>query len=249
MNDNVDEIKCLNCGNNVENNFCSNCGQKTATRRFSLKYILNKGFINSFLMIDKGFFYTLKELLTRPGHSIREYIQGKRVRHFNAFSFLLLLLAIVYFLDEFSSIKLEDMITNSKEFANTIESFIKEYPRLIYVINIPLMAISSYLFFRKSKLNFAENIILNTYNIAAQVVLSLPFAVITIFYQNKTVLPIAFNILTFFSVVYSFWFNYQFFSAYDYKKSSLFFRSLLTVILFSILSGILTVVIFTLKNL
>ena len=44
---------------------------------------------------DNGVLYTAKQLFTRPGNSIREYIDGKRVRHFKPIS-LVILLATVY---------------------------------------------------------------------------------------------------------------------------------------------------------
>jgi hypothetical protein len=70
-------MKCLNCNNTIDKNFCNICGQKTSTHRFSIKHILDAGILNGIFMINKGFFFTIKELFTRPGHSIREYINGK----------------------------------------------------------------------------------------------------------------------------------------------------------------------------
>jgi hypothetical protein len=34
---------------------------------------------------DKGMYYSAKELYWRPGHSIREFIEGKRVSHLSQF--------------------------------------------------------------------------------------------------------------------------------------------------------------------
>ena len=80
-------MQCLNCNNEVKEQFCPICGQKTSTHRFSFSHIFNNGVLNGIFNVNKSLFYTLKELFTRPGHSIREYIQGKRIRHFNALAY------------------------------------------------------------------------------------------------------------------------------------------------------------------
>ncbi len=130
-------MKCLNCYNLVEKEFCPDCGQKSSTHRFSLKYILDIGILNDILMFNKGFLFTLKELFTRPGHGIREYIQGRRVRYSNAFSLLLLLIAIVYLLDGYTDLKLADIVNKSGEdFANSMDEFTTNYPRLIYITQV-----------------------------------------------------------------------------------------------------------------
>jgi len=242
-------MKCLNCSNPIEKKFCNICGQKTSTHRFSIKHILDVGILNGIFTINKGFFFTLKELFTRPGHSIREYINGKRVKYFNAFSLLILLIAIVYLADEYSDLRLADIMNEgSKDFANSMEEFTKNYPRLIYIINIPIMAFSSYIFFKKSKVNFAENIILNTYISSGLIVLTFPFTLLTIFYKDKSVLGLLFQLTPLITIGYSLLVYYQFFSDYKYKKRNLIFRSIFAIILFMLLQGITFASIVGIKN-
>ncbi|CAL2094311.1 conserved membrane protein of unknown function [Tenacibaculum sp. 190524A02b] len=242
-------MKCLNCNNDVEENFCQICGQKVSTHRFSLKYLFDKGILNGVFMINKGLFYTLKELLTRPGHSIREYINGKRVKHLNAFNLLLLLITVAYFLDTYTNLKLADVMNeSSKEFATSFEKFMKEYPRLIYIMNVPLMAISSFLIFRKSKLNLAENIILSTYKSSAEILLTMPLILLAIFYKDLSVLKIAYQLSPLLAFGYSFWFYYQFFSTYGYKKRSLIFRSFFSILIFVLTQGTLIAAIVALRS-
>ncbi|MFY8110851.1 MAG: DUF3667 domain-containing protein, partial [Flavobacterium sp.] len=88
--------KCLNCDRDVHENFCPNCGQKTTTHRFTFKHFLHD-FIHGVFHLDKGFFFTLKELFVRPGNSTRAYIQCKRVNYFNAFTMMLILIAVAHF--------------------------------------------------------------------------------------------------------------------------------------------------------
>ncbi|WP_273275700.1 DUF3667 domain-containing protein [Maribacter polysiphoniae] len=234
-------MKCLNCDHTIEEKFCPKCGQKTSTHRFSLQYIFDYGLLSGIFSINKGLLFTIKELFTRPGHGVRAYMEGKRIIYFNAFSLLLLLITLAYFIDEYSGLRMADIMSeDSKDFANDFEQFTKAYPRLIYFLNIPIMALATFLWFRKSTYNFAENIILNTYNSAAQVILSVPFMLVTLFYDDKEVLTIVFQLFTLIPIVYSIWIYYQFFSKSSYKKTSLFFRSLFSVVTFILIQSIIT---------
>lgn len=88
---------CLNCNHHLYSNFCSHCGQKASTHRFSISHLLTHEFLHGLMHIDKGILFTLKELFTRPGHSIREYIQGKRINHYHFLSLLLIIVgAFIY---------------------------------------------------------------------------------------------------------------------------------------------------------
>lgn len=242
-------MNCLNCGKEVDDNFCPSCGQKTSTKRYSLKHIFDTGILYGVFAINERFFHTLKTIFTRPGHGIREYIKGERIKYLNAFSFLLIIIAVVFFFDEYTDLKLSDVIyEDSKEFATSLEGFMKEYPRIIYVINIPLMAISTLLFFKRSKVNFAEHIILNTYATSALVILGLPLTLLAVFYTDISVLSTLFKLTPIFSLGYSLWFYYQFFSAYEYTKKALIFRSFFTVAFFSLIQGIVLAIISALAN-
>jgi hypothetical protein len=242
-------MNCLNCDTIVEGKFCKNCGQKISTQRFSLISIFDYAVFSGIFSLNKGIVFTVKELFTRPGHSIREYVEGKRVNYFNGFTLLLLLLTLTYFLDEFSGLKLADVTAEgSEEFANLLEEFMKEYPRIIYLLNIPLLAISSYLLFRKSNYNFAENIVAGTYIISAQIILTLPLQLLTIFYNNVEVIKIIYNSYSVITAIYSFWFFYQFFSGSANKKISLLLKCIFIIIIYQILQSITIAVIFLVKK-
>lgn len=242
-------MECLNCGTKVKSKFCEECGQKASTKRFSLRRLLDREFLSGAFMLNKGLLFTLKVLFTRPGHGIREFILGKRARYFNAFSLLLLILALMFFIDEFSDLKMSDVFgDDNKKFTNSFEEFTKEYPRTIYIISIPIMAFCSFIFFRKSKVNFAENIILSTYNSCASLILSIPVAILAIFYHNLEVLSIIYQSLPLISFGYAMWIYYQFFSAYGYKKSSLVWRSLFTFLTYILLQGIMTALIVGIRS-
>jgi len=69
---------CENSKSEIQGEFCSNCGQAKHLKRIDSKYILSE--LGSVLNFDKGILYTIKELLIRPGKSVRGFIHKDRKR-------------------------------------------------------------------------------------------------------------------------------------------------------------------------
>jgi len=85
-------MTCKNCDYPLEASFiyCPECGQKSETRRLRLAEIIND-FWTQFTDLDKGFFTLLRDLVLRPGVVAREYIAGKRRKHFGPLNFYLIM--------------------------------------------------------------------------------------------------------------------------------------------------------------
>lgn len=237
------EGNCKNCNEIIKENFCANCGQKTSVHRYSFKHFIEHDLINGIWNVDNGVFFTIKELFTRPGHSIREFINGKRVGYFSVVTLLIIILGISHFVSEYSQVNLSDLMPeSSKESMNIIEEFTKEYPKFTLLLTIPFYSIFSFLWFRKSKLNLTEHFILNSYRTASELIIGLVFTIITVFYSNQKGLMVIYSFVVFFSLVYAFWYYKQFFSAYKYSKKSLIIRSLgiiFSYMFFSMILGII----------
>lgn len=236
--------KCLNCNENVNRNYCGHCGQKASTHRYSLKHFIEHDFIHGIWHVDKGILFTIKSLFTKPGHRVREYIEGKRVNFFNFVTLLVLIMAVSAFLELHTTIKFADLMPKeSQASVSSFEKFATQYPKVFLIIAIPLYSLFSFLWFRKSKLNFTEHMVMNAYRTSAEILLGLLFTVITIFYTNIPVLMMVY----FFLVVvvtfsYNVWFYYQFFSKYHYSKGSLIFRSVMVPMNYMLFSFILGIV-------
>ena len=82
-------MNCKNCGNPVNNNFCSNCGQRTTVERIKFKSLIEE-FQNNTLQINRGFLFTIKELFLKPGDTILNFLSGKRKPYYKPISFLIL---------------------------------------------------------------------------------------------------------------------------------------------------------------
>lgn len=229
------EHNCLNCTHQLIDNYCQNCGQKSSTHRYSIKHFVEHDFVHGVWHVDKGMLFTIKELFIRPGNSVREYIQGKRANYFSFVTLILLILTASGLLAPYIHIKLSDLMPNNKDMMNSFENFATKYPKLLVVITIPVNSLFSLLWFRKAKLNYSENLVLNSYKAAAELIVALFFAVVTIFCTDiKTIKLLYFSILTPLVFIYGTWYYFQFYSAYGYSKKALLFRSILVILSYSL---------------
>jgi len=83
-------VECLNCGHPLDltDRFCAYCGQINTTKRLTLKDFISE-FVLSVFTYDSKFWYTLKDLLFKPGRITRNYVDGKRFHYANPFRFFL----------------------------------------------------------------------------------------------------------------------------------------------------------------
>ncbi len=158
------------------------CGQHSDVRRIQPNFIfkdLSLGLFN----IDSGFLYTAKALFLRPGYAIRDYINDKRVRYFMPISMLIVLSTINSFLYHILKIDLfqVDIVKQNTDpkiarFYNIIDG------NYVYLTlgSLPLLTLSSCLFFKKAKLNFAEHLILNTSAACQRLIIHLVFLTVLV---------------------------------------------------------------------
>ena len=158
-------LKCKNCGYPVDNKYCPQCGQSASIGRFTTKHLLHE-FIHGFYHVDHGIIYTTKALFLNPGKMLKEYLHGKRKDHFNPFTFILIISALLTILmpklidtslfAEFGWIEKKHVDTN------LLKSSFKHITIRI-ILGLPLFALVSYIFYRKKEFNYPEHLIANTY--------------------------------------------------------------------------------------
>src|SRR5689334_20385034 len=90
-------ITCKNCHFQYEGKFCPDCGQKADTERITYHSLAHE-IPHSILHIDKGIFFTMKELFIRPAATLKEYMAGRRVKHFKPLAYVLILTAFSTFI-------------------------------------------------------------------------------------------------------------------------------------------------------
>ncbi len=146
---------CLNCGHKTYGKFCQNCGQKADTHRLNWHYVWHD-LPHSFLHVDKGIFYTFKQLSTRPGHAINEFLEGKRAVHFRPLMYLIItgtITGLIYLSLPEHSLFARDAET--MDFITKLSRFQGKYFNFIGIGFLPITAFFTWLFYRKQR-NYVE---------------------------------------------------------------------------------------------
>jgi hypothetical protein len=190
---------CKNCDYNFEGKFCTNCSQKADTHRFTLLHF-GHDFIHALTHTDKGVIFLMRELIKRPGYVAREYNSGKRKKYFNPITFLLIMTAAQVFtasktgfFTEFASATqqlVKETFMNDKYTDEELRDFnakndqtagvakVSDNGKLLTLLFIPMLSLLTWIFFKKSGHNYAENLILNVLILGQLMLLFIPFAAI-----------------------------------------------------------------------
>ena len=172
--------KCKSCGSIGPGNYCQNCGESLVTKRLSVPGLVREVF-HLFTHLDKGFPYTLKELITSPGHMQREYIDGIRSKYQKPFSMFFIcatLAALALYWINISVVKYFH-VDNSQE-----AEFFHQYWVIFQVVMLPVYTFITYFLFKESNLNYAEIIVFQLY------LFSFLFLVVTVIHLFKFIWPV-----------------------------------------------------------
>ena len=169
---------CKNCNSELCGNYCSNCGHPTKLKRIDSRYIITE--IRNLFYFEKGFFYTIKELIIRPGKSVREFISESRYRLVKPITFLLLTSLIYTILNIYLDIEFD----YTKEIIGEDDTAIKLYNLLmknIGYLNLGMgvfVAFWTKVFFKKYGYNFFEILILLCFLMGIEMLISSFFGII-----------------------------------------------------------------------
>ena len=147
---------CKNCKTEVNQNYCPNCGIPITLPRINGQYIFKE--ITSVLNFDKGILFTIKELLIRPGQSIKDFIHKDRNRLVKPIIFLIVSSLIYTLAQQF--LNFEDGYVNSGGFGESavakIFGWIQKNYGYANILMAIFIAIWIKIFFRKYEYNFFE---------------------------------------------------------------------------------------------
>jgi len=210
-------MKCKNCGNQVSRNYCSQCGQSSRISRINLPNFLEELSVSIF-QINRGFFFTIKELTIRPGNTIREFLAGKRRSHIRPITFLISLSTLYFlagvitdqqtWLDNFLSGFLEGMAESRENFAaSSILNWFANNYAYANLLLLPIFSLASYLAFNKYQLNYLEHIVINSYLAGQQAIIYILLVFVNILVDNELIEALTLLL----SVCYTFWTYWQLF--------------------------------------
>ena len=232
---NLNKSNCQNCGQTVTENFCSNCGQRKY-KRIDKKYIFDE-IQYTMLHSDKGFLYSVKNIIKNPGKTARKFIDGSRVSYYKPIPLALVLSGISTFIS-YKIIGINAILKQyytqqglSSEFMNDMLSFFASYMSLVLLCLIPILAICTKIAFRKWGHNYYEHVIMNTHILSFYTIISI-LLVSPVMYIFRNNVGAFMAITTISTVAISFvfiWFYRVFYK--DKKLKSIILRVLLVLFL------------------
>lgn len=180
---------------------------------------------------DKGILYTTKQLFTNPGKTIREFIHGKRVKHFKPVSYVVILATVYGLLYNYLHIDPGVMLSDEKgkKAFEMVNHWIANHYAISTLIMLPIYSFATYLVFKKQGYNFVEHFVINSFLAGQRLVMHL--AILPFWYLNNGSLAIKF-ITTSIDFLFFIWGFSSFFSAAGKFKPI--FKSVLAYLLFFI---------------
>ncbi len=151
---------CKTCNTELSGKYCSDCGQPFELKRIDANYIKHE--IEHVLHFEKGIFYTIKELIIRPGKNVREFFTENRNRLVKPIIFIIITSLIYTIINHYFHIE-EQYIQQDGLDHSTIGKmmiWVQEHYGYANIILGIFIAFFIKLFFRKSYYNIYEIIIL-----------------------------------------------------------------------------------------
>ncbi len=179
--------ECQNCQFIYDGYFCPRCGQKYMDGRFTIKESVN-WILGQILNLEKGFFYTIWQLLLRPGLVINDYLNKATVRYVHPFRFAFIVATISAIITissgAFETQELSQFMPGKSEIEvekleNLVEQ-IKKYFTLIMLVSIPFYALGTQIIYKRFKKNYTEHLILNCYAYGFSLAVAWPFIFIVL---------------------------------------------------------------------
>lgn len=217
--------QCKFCQGSVVSHFCANCGKPTELRRINGAYLLDE--ISRVVNLDRGFFFTVAQVLRFPGRSIRSFLAEDRFRMMKPMIFLIvssliysLMQGLTGFEDGYMDYSMQPWEGSA---VGSIFGWIADNYGYANVVMAFFIALWIKLFFRKQGYNFFEIIVLLCYIIGINM---LSFALFGLFEAASGVPILQFGVYVTF--LYSMWAIAQFF---DGKKVWNYFKALFSYLL------------------
>lgn len=211
---------CLNCGTALHDRYCSHCGQSADTHTINAHFLWHE-VQHGFLHVDKGILFTARELFTRPGHSIRGFIEGKRVRHFKPVALVLLLAGIYGFCSHLLHI---DVLAGTVRVDSTgpdagavqervkgISEWVAAHYWIVALAQLPLWAAATRLAFFRAGYNYFEHFVLHAYLVGQRLLLHIVALPLHYALNGKPALAAANRVLDWIGILLLVWALFQFF--------------------------------------
>lgn len=171
---------CINCRSTLVGHICHECGQKRLEQRWSTPDLMRQ-FFQQLTDVERGFLFTVKELLVHPGDLVRDYWNGKTIPFYNPFRYVLIWTAINLIInfwlgiDDIISEQMQPPSLETEFGADHLEAADQHFDNwlnALVLVQLPVFALLTKWLFSKGKNNYAENLILISFLMGEQAVIS-----------------------------------------------------------------------------
>jgi hypothetical protein len=171
------DTNCKLCNHVIQDKFCGHCGQPVVLKRVDGHYVLHE--IQHVLHLERGIFYTIQELLQRPGKTVREFIADNRNRLVKPILFIILTSLIYTLIQKLFHIEAAQIPAQEPQLAaiGLIFAWIQHYYGYANILMGVFIALWLRLFFRKQDYNFFEILILLCFVIGIGMLIAAVFVV------------------------------------------------------------------------
>jgi hypothetical protein len=146
---------CPACSQQSAGVVCMHCGESLYPKRITFPRLL-QSIPDVFFDVERGLFYTARTFIKRPGTEISRYFSGDRLKHYKPLKYITFIGGLYAFL----FIKFD--INNGKQESAFIE-FGEQWTSLILLLQFPLIAFTTWLFYRKRKYTYGEHLVANAF--------------------------------------------------------------------------------------
>lgn len=153
-------MNCKNCVSKIHGNYCAQCGHAAKLKRIDGHFVLHE--IEHVLHFEKGLFFTIRELLIRPGKSVREYMSENRSRLVKPIIFIIVTSLIYTLMEHFFRIEKGYFNINDDKAVTVkmISNWVHDHYGYANIIMGFFIACWLKIFFKKQDVNFFEIAIL-----------------------------------------------------------------------------------------
>ena len=235
MNKNPIKNTCKQCATDFDGHYCSNCGLEYNLRKIDFSYLLTE--VVTVLNFNKGIFYTIREIVLRPGKSVQHYLYINR--NLLVKPVLFIVLCSLFYSIVVQVLNIEDGYINytdqdwNTSTTGKLFAWISNNYGYTNVLITIFIAAWLRLFFRKSNNNFYEIIVLLCYSMGIAMLIYALFGIL----ESITTLPLL-QFGVYIALLHSTWSIGQFFKGkkiWNYLKAilsySLGFLSFVTIVL------------------
>ncbi|TXI89248.1 MAG: DUF3667 domain-containing protein [Burkholderiaceae bacterium] len=168
-------ITCSACQTSYSGNFCHHCGRAAHVERIDGHFILHE--LLHILHLEKGFFYTVWQIMRRPGATIRGFLDGDRNRLVKPLIFLILCSLVYTLVGYVWPIPTPPHLASGASGEMSVRHWVHTHYGYANFLMAILVAMCSRVVFFREKFNVFETWILIAYCMATamlMITLSLP---------------------------------------------------------------------------